>query len=189
MPRFLFDMSFPTGRALLDPTSALLIAGLDLNMHYADFGAGTLGHFVFAASDFVGPQGKVYAVDILKSALESIQSRAHSEQVTNITTVWGDCERVGGVMIPAGSLDLVSMVNFSPLVQAGKAVCSEALRLLKPGGKVLVVDWKPGSESFGPSAQKRLDQKKIEEVAEQSGLRLLKTFTAGPHHWGLLFVK
>jgi ubiquinone/menaquinone biosynthesis C-methylase UbiE len=165
------------------------MAGLDLNMRYADFGAGTLGHFVFAASDFVGPQGQVYAVDILKSVLESIQSRARSEQVTNIITVWGDCEREHGVAIPETSLDVVSMVNFSPVGHQKTKVFSEAIRLLKPEGKVLVVDWKPGSESFGPSASTRPDQQKVQEEAKRAGLRFLKTFTAGPYHWGIIFQK
>jgi len=182
-------MSIPTGRALLDPYAVLLTTGLDLNMHYADFGAGTLGHFVFAASDFVGPKGQVYAVDILKSVLESIQNRARAEQLTHITTVWGDCERKKGVKIPPQSLDLVSMINFFPLVHAGTPVLSEVSRLLKSGGKLLVVDWKPGNESFGPVSQKRLDQKKIQSQIEQSGFRLLKTFVAGPYHWGMVFIK
>ena len=182
-------MSIPTGRALLDPYAILLTTGLDLNMHYADFGAGTLGHFVFAASDFVGPKGRVYAVDILKSVLESIEGRTRAEQLTNITTIWGDCERKGGVKISPASLDLVSMVNFSVLTHPNSAALSEASRLLKSDGKLLVVDWKPGDEAFGPPSGKRLDQAHIQPIIEQAGFRLLKTFTAGPYHWGLLFTK
>ncbi|HBK34249.1 TPA: hypothetical protein DEP34_03745 [Candidatus Uhrbacteria bacterium] len=182
-------MSIPTGRALLDPYAILLTTGLDLHMHYADFGAGTLGHFVFAASDFVGPNGRVYAVDILKSVLESIEGRARAEQLTNITIIWGDCEREGGVKIPPDSLDLISMVNFSVLTHQNSVVLSEVSRLLKQHGKLLIVDWKPGSESFGPPANKRLDQTHVQTMIEEAGFHFLKTFIAGPYHFGLLFIK
>jgi len=59
-------MILPSGRALLDPNKILKEAGLADCQTYADFGCGTLGHFVIPASIIVGEQGKVYALDILK---------------------------------------------------------------------------------------------------------------------------
>src|ERR1700675_3615040 len=95
----------PTGKELIDPFKVLEEAGLGADMKVADFGCGTLGHYVFAASRLVGPGGKVYAIDILKSVLDGIESMMRIERVTNVETVWGDLERVGGIKLADGLLD------------------------------------------------------------------------------------
>ena len=179
--------ALPTGRALLDPVAILSQSGLTLDMQYADFGAGTLGHFVFPATDIVGIGGHVYAVDILKGALQGIESRARLEQVTNLTSVWGDIERKRGVNIPEASLDVVSLINVSTLIMSGSAVLIESMRLLKPNGKLLLVDWKPGDEPVGPPPDKRPKQVDVQKMVEQAGFRFIKTFDAGPYHWGALY--
>ncbi|HBK35199.1 MAG: SAM-dependent methyltransferase [Candidatus Uhrbacteria bacterium GW2011_GWE2_40_58] len=178
---------FPTGRALLDPKFILAQAGLTLDEKYADFGAGTLGHFVFPATNIVGPGGYVYAVDILKSALQGIESRARLELVSNLTTVWGNVERLKGVNIPEHSLDLVSMINVSSLIKSESLVLQEAKRLLKPNGRFLVVDWTPGNESIGPASQKRSESEVVQPLIVRAGFRFFKTFKAGPYHWGMVF--
>ena len=104
-------MSLPTGRALLDANKILQRVGLGPNMNFADLGAGTLGHLVLPASQIVGENGRVYAVDILKSALEAVKSRAQLLGVHNLETVWGDIEKVGGVKIPPQSLNLISCLS------------------------------------------------------------------------------
>src|SRR5947209_6368249 len=100
-----------SGRALLDASVVLRSAGLGPGMRYADLGCGPLGHFVFPAAEIVGKDGRVYAVDILKSSLASVESRMRIEAYNNISTVWGDFERANGVGIPAGSLHMLSVVN------------------------------------------------------------------------------
>ncbi|MBU0646530.1 class I SAM-dependent methyltransferase [Patescibacteria group bacterium] len=179
--------TLPTGRALLDAPAILAQTGLGLDMHYADFGSGTLGHFVFPATDMVGPNGQVYAVDILKGALAGIESRAKMEKVNNLKAVWGDIERLKGVDVPEHSVDLISMVNITGLLKKSPAVFEEMKRLLKPGGQLLLVDWQIAGASFGPPAEKRVSAETIKPLAEQAGFVLENSFPAGPHHWGLIF--
>lgn len=177
----------PSGRALLDSEVLLRRVGLSTDMHFADFGAGTLGHFVLPAAALVGPVGKVYAVDILTSALESIKSRAQMEGVTNLKTVWGDFERTQGVKIPEKSLHIVSFVNIARVLTKSGVPVEEAKRLLRPNGRVLVVDWQPGSGSFVVEEEKRIKPEEIKQKFFQKGFQLLEEFSAGPQHWGLIF--
>ncbi len=177
----------PSGRALLDPDRLLRRAGLSLDMNYADLGAGRLGHFVLPAAQMVGPTGTVYAVDILKDVLQSIESRAQMEQMYHIKTVWGDLERPGGVKIPEGTLDLVSFINVARLLRRSTTPIAEAKRLLRTGGRVLVADWNPDAGSLVIASENRVAPEEIKSQFLSNGFRLLDEFEAGPQHWGLLF--
>ncbi|OGL66925.1 hypothetical protein A2856_00255 [Candidatus Uhrbacteria bacterium RIFCSPHIGHO2_01_FULL_63_20] len=182
-------MKLGNGSALLDPVAVLAEAGLAVGQSYADFGAGTLGHFVFPASEMVGKDGKVWAVDILKGALAGIESRMKIEGVNNVKPVWGDIERVNGVAIPDGSADLVSITNITSLVKKSPGTLNEVKRVLTPRGTLLLVDWNKDGASFGPPAARRMDPDEIQAVARQAGFALAKAFRAGPHHWGLVLKK
>lgn len=177
----------PSGRAMLDSPQLLRQAGLRLDMHYGDLGAGTLGHFVFPASQIVGPLGVVYAVDILKTALQSIHSRAQMESAHNVQTVWGDLERPNGVKIPPSTLDLVSFVNVAHLFLKSKTPIEEAKRLLRPGGRVLVIDWDPTVSTLLIRQENRVAREDVKKAFFGCGFNLLQDFDAGPQHWGLLF--
>ncbi len=183
-------MPLPSGRALLDPDAILQVARLSPGQRYADFGAGTLGHFVFPAARIVGPGTSVYAVDILKSALDAINSRARVEQVPNVKTVWGDIEKIGGVNIEPNSLDLISLVNIASLIKKSPNVLEEAKRLLNDNGKLLVVGWRKDARlPVAPSAEKRVSLEEIKEQIKKAGMVIMKEFEAGPDHWGLLVRK
>jgi len=175
----------PSGSELLNPTEILQKAGLKEGMSAADMGCGTQGHFVFAAARIVGAKGLVYGVDILKSALAGVESQAKLQGAKNVAAVWSDIEVYGATKIPDASLDLVMLVNNLPK----EAMFKEALRLVKSGGKLLVVDWKTSAAPFGPPTKDRIAPEIIKRTAESLGLKLETEFKAGPYHYGLVFIK
>jgi len=176
-----------SGRALLDAPAILARAGLISGMHYADFGCGPLGHFVFPASEIVGPEGRVYAVDILKSSLAAIESRKKIETANNVSVVWGDFERIGGVAVPPGSMDLVSVINIVPVLLRSTNAIEEIKRALRPGGRVLLVDWNKEKTAIGPPVEYRVDAVETERIFVRAGFQLMHVFNAGPYHWAQVF--
>lgn len=180
-------MPLPTGRALLDPNYILSQARMSAGMRYADFGSGTIGHFVLPAAAIAGPGTQVYAVDILKSALDGVDGRARLEQIGNVVTVWGNVEKIGGVNIPEDSLDLISMVNITSLIIKSPETIEEIKRLLNTDGKLLLVDWKPDIYSaIAPPKEERASPDDIRSVLEKAEMVVMKEFDAGVNHWGLL---
>ena len=179
----------PTGRALLDSPNLLRKAGIDYGMTVADLGCGTLGHFAFPAAHLVGPEGKVYAVDILPSALAAIESRIKVEKVNNVKTVWGDLERPNGVRIPANSVHLVILVNVPRLLKKTPEIANQVKQILKTKGRALVIDWQPDSGGLGPDADKRVSSEEIEQIFTDHGFLVKTEFDAGPNHWGLIVEK
>lgn len=158
-------------------------------MKVGDLGCGAHGFFTLQSARAVGNKGIVYAVDVLKSALESIDSKTHLEGLANIKTVWSNLEILGATKIPEESLDRALLINVLFQVQKHQEVIKEAARLLKPEGKLLVVDWKPQAAPFSVPAEKRVPEEKVKSFTQNAGLNLEKEFEAGPYHYGLVFIK
>jgi len=66
-------------------------------------------------------------------------------------------------------------------------VLEEGKRVLKSGGRILIVDWKEDSP-LGPE-KGRISAKKVKETTKELGLKLKKEFKAGDYHYGLIFEK
>jgi len=47
---------------------------------------------------------------------------------------------------------------------------TEAFRLLKPEGKLLVIEWKAGLDSPGPPQSRRLSRETVEQLFKQANL-------------------
>lgn len=177
------------GNTLLDVNFILKKATVSDHMKVADFGCGASGHFVFPASKIVGKQGVVYAVDILKTALESLKKRAEQESSQNIKTVWSDMEIYKATKIENESLDVGLLIN--TLYQSRKRIeiIREAARMIKKGGKLLIVEWEDTSLPFGPPSKDRVKIDPLKEACEKLGLKEIESFEAGDYHYGVLFEK
>jgi SAM-dependent methyltransferase len=174
---------------LLDAQSILRsVLGMNIGNIVADLGAGG-GLFSLTAARIVGDQGQVYAVDIIKNSLSEIESKARMAGLYNIKSVWSNLEILGATKIPEASLDFAMIVNV--LFQSKKhfEVMSEATRLLKPGGKLLIIDWSDTSPGFAPATNMRVDKNKLVDNSGQINLLLDKEFKAGEYHFGLIFIK
>lgn len=179
----------PTGKELIDPFKVLEAAGIRSAMKVADFGCGTLGHYVFPAAHLVGPDGKVFAVDILKSVLNGIESRIKMDGAANVEAVWGDIERQGGVDIPDNSIDIGMVINNLFMSRQRDALMKECARMVKPGGKFVVIDWKPAGVNFGPDSATRVSPEEAKALIGSAGLTIEKEIEPGQYHYGFVCVK
>ena len=177
------------GNELLDPMEILGRLGVKTGSHLADLGCGGAGHFVIPATKLVGDQTEVYAVDILKSVLKSVTSIARLGGIANIRPIWSNLEVLGSTRIPASSLDFACLINILFLSKHHPEIVKEAHRLLRKDGKLLVIDWLKNSAVFGPKQADRVDPEKIKKISQDLNLKLIDSFEAGHHHFGLIFQK
>ena len=109
--------------------------------------------------------GTVYALDIEPAMLESYRSRGVPE---NVQLVLGD---VTHLELPAASLDVA--IYISTWHESGGVVDLPVLaRALRPGGRLMIADWRKDAESLdhGPPTNIRFDK---EEVAASLAPRFL----------------
>lgn len=178
-----------SGTELINPFKLLERVGIREGQHVADLGCGALGHFVFPAAQMVGGRGIVYAVDILRPALEQIERIAKDQQFFNVRPVWADIEVYRATHIDPESLDLTLLINNLYLSQNRPALVREMARLTRPGGRIVIVEWKATKTPIGPSAERRISAEDANKAVKSPLIKLYDEFEAGPYHYGLIYLR
>ncbi|MEK7462710.1 MAG: methyltransferase domain-containing protein [Patescibacteria group bacterium] len=153
----------------------------------ADFGAGS-GYFLRALSLRVG-SGKVYACEIQKNLVEKVSDQVRAQGLSNVYPLWCDLEERGGVPIKDNALDVGLLVNTLFQLEDKTAVCAEIYRLLRPGGRLIVIDWTDSHGGLGPAPEHVCDENSAKHLFESASFVLEQAFPAGAHHYGLAFRK
>jgi len=167
----------------IDPNDILKQLNLKEGMTAADFGCGSGGWVIPLAKQLEG--GKVYAIDILEEPLSALKAKASLEKITNIQSIVADVEK--GVDIWEESCDLVLMSNLLFQCEDKKKVLQEGKRVLKLGGKILIVDWRKDNPLTPEIEMVPIED--IKKLAKDLDLKIEKEFQAGLYHWGLILVK
>ena len=176
-----------SGKQFLDANAILRASDVRSGHSVVDAQCGHLGHCSIPASQLVGPEGRVYAVDVRRLALDSLQSRARMAGVGSVYPVRGDIGRSNGVPLDNDIADVVLLVNTLSRTENPLEVVREAVRLLKSGGSLAVVDWHPyGSTYIGPHARQRISEMEARSTCLVSGLEYEGPFEAGEKHYGFI---
>ncbi len=168
------------------PEQNILKLGLTEGMRVADFGAGT-GFYSKACSSRVGMTGKIFAIEVQKDLVKKLETELRNWGISNVECIWGDIERKGGTKLSDGSIDAVIISNVLSLAEDRIGLIDEARRILKRGGKVLLIDWTYSFSIDGPKAENLIDEDKAKELFEKRGFVLDERISAGANHYGIIF--
>ncbi len=158
--------------------------GLQPGMVFADIGCGS-GFFALPASRIVGERGKVYAVDIDERAIAELRAAAEAEGLANVITTVGPAERVVPCVACA---DVVFFgINLHDFEDPA-LVLSNARATIKPGGRLVDLDWKKEEAEIGPPVAIRFDEEKASGLISAAGFRVDSVSEAGPYHYVLIAV-
>lgn len=116
-----------------------IVAALDLeqDLEVADVGSGT-GFFTLMIAQEVGPNGKVYAVDIAQKSLDHVENVAREEGITNVTTVLGEHKMT---RLPAASVDLIFLCDTYHHFEYPVHMMESIKEALRNDGRLVVVDF------------------------------------------------
>jgi SAM-dependent methyltransferase len=103
----------------------------------ADIGAGS-GYFSFLLAPLV-PKGKVLAVDIQQEMLDFVEGQKKLKKIDNVQTVLGTIE---DTRLPAGTVDLVIMVDAYHEFSHPREMMESIVKGLAPGGRVVFLEYR-----------------------------------------------
>ncbi len=172
-------------QSFLNPEEVLDQLELKADMVAAEFGCGSGGFSIPLAKKL--DEGLVYALDIQKISLSALKSRSLLENITNIRIICCDLEKPRGSTLSDSSLDLVLIPNVLFQAEDKNAIISEAKRVLKNRGKLVIIDWDPKAVQ-GP-VEGRVSEAKMKETAGKKGFSFEKELDVGKYHYGLVFIK
>jgi ubiquinone/menaquinone biosynthesis C-methylase UbiE len=154
--------------AALQPEALLRRLGLRKGDTMADIGCGP-GFFTLPAAKIVGPTGRVLAADIQGEMLTAVRSRAAEAELANVRVVkTSDTE----IPLPATSCNFILMAFVLSELDQRATFLHKAARLLKPKGRLIVIEWIKREEADGPPADERIPLDDLLADATAAGLRL-----------------
>lgn len=155
--------------------SGLVFEKLDLKQGdmFVDLGCGG-GDYSMHAASIVGESGSIFAVDLWPEMLEKISEDARAVGIHNIRPVVSDIRKK--IEVPDASMDvcLISTVlHMLDFQRETDRLFAEIKRILKPRGKLAVIECKKENSSFGPPMQARISPEEVEKAFVEFGF--LKT--------------
>jgi len=164
------------GREVYDYRHDIIAAvGIETGQTVADVGAGT-GLFVPLLAGAVGPEGQVYAVDIVPAFLEHIDEKIKEHGLHQVSTVLGS-ER--SIKLPEHSLDMVFTSDAYHHFVYYEDMLSSVHRALKPDGQLIVVEFDvaPGRSPQNLVEHVGGSKEEFTRQIEENGFRLVEDFT------------
>ncbi|HUO77107.1 MAG TPA: class I SAM-dependent methyltransferase, partial [Thermodesulfovibrionales bacterium] len=156
-PRKLDKLNDPKRLEYLNPDLIWEKAALKDPSILIDIGAGT-GFFALLFSKKM-KKGKVYACDISDEMLLWLEDNLPSESKGRVIPVRME---ESSVPLSEDMADLVYMINLHHELEQPQKILREALRLLRRGGKLLIIDWKKEQTPEGPPLEIRVTEEAIE---------------------------
>jgi ubiquinone/menaquinone biosynthesis C-methylase UbiE len=177
-PLFVNDNLF---RRLFLPPSRLTKPFVAPGQTVADIGCGP-GYYTMALAKDVGPEGKVYAVDVDEKPVRALEKKAGKRGLRNIETHVTCASDLG--FIPDASVDFVLanglLCSMAP--RRHESTLREMKRILKPGGRAyLSVAWGPWSHVDGAEWKRILEEFRVERRAARIPLIA--------HRWALVSLR
>lgn len=123
---------------------------------FLDIGCG-VGEYSLHASELVGVSGRVYALDKSESILAEFTQQVLDSKISNIITLVADATKP--LPIQDGSVDLclvATVLHVPEVARQIQALGKEIHRVLKPGGRLAVIECSLKDLSFGPPPHMRL---------------------------------
>lgn len=149
---------------------------LDSGQTFLDLGAGP-GYYTLPALDRVRP-GVAVAGDVQEEMLTILRDRAPG--LPGLVLL-----RLGEATIPlhTASVDRILMANVIHECLLPDQLARECHRILKDGGKLLLVDWAPEEMDFGPPLSERMTPDAALRPFLAAGFTVESEVKVGEFHW------
>jgi SAM-dependent methyltransferase len=164
------------------PDIVIAKLGLQEDSRVADIGSAT-GYFPIRIAKQV-PNGRVWGIDIEADMVRHLNARAREEGISNLFSVLGSAD---DPLIPE-PVDVILMVNTYHHIESRPEYFRRLQSKLRPGGRLVIVDYKMGQFPSGPPEHMRLQPEVVTGELEAAGYQTSLTDTESlPRQYILAF--
>jgi FkbM family methyltransferase len=156
---------------------------------FLDVGCGA-GEYAIRVARMVGPGGTVYGVDPWAEGIERLRERAAAEGLSNVQATVADASK--SLPLDAASVDrclLATVLHDLKREEAAEGTLSEIARVLKPGGRLVVVEFEKVDGPPGPPKAIRLAPEETAAMVEPHGFSAGRTVNLGAYAYLIVFRK
>ncbi len=176
-------------QSLLDADKVLKVIGLKSGDVFLDAGSGS-GYLSIAASEIVGAQGKVYAVDIDEPSIDILKKEIIDRKLRNIEAIVADM--TDKTPLSTHSIDVCLVANvLHGFVenQETDGVMKEITRVVKFGGTLAIVEFKKERDIPGPALAIKLSPKQTASAITPYRYSEKQVSEVGTYHYASIFIK
>jgi ubiquinone/menaquinone biosynthesis C-methylase UbiE len=149
----------------------------------ADIGAGS-GYFTFRLARHVGDTGRVYAVDVNPEMIVHLNRRIRELKVKNVVSWLAPSD---DPLLAEASIDRFFICNTWHHIEHHDQYLALLRKMLKPGGEIVMVDFKKVATPLGPPLEMRIDRADLVKEMEMNGFRVEADHTLLPYQYFLVF--
>jgi ubiquinone/menaquinone biosynthesis C-methylase UbiE len=131
-----------------------------------------VGNYALASAPFIGPAGAIHAFDLWPEGIAALQESARARGLEQIRATVADVSK--RLPLADGSVDVALLATvLHDLVEVGVAegALREAARVLRPGGRLVVIEFDKVESRPGPPAAIRLSPEEVETLTAPFGFR------------------
>lgn len=164
------------------PREVMAALGLKPGEKVADIGAGS-GYFTLRFAKAVGPTGRVLALDIKQSMLDYLDQRLRREEIGNVQL---KLVQPDDPLLAAASSDTIVLIDTLHYIKDRAAYAKKLRAALAPGGRVVIIDYKPKpweERPWGPPPEQQISKESIDADFAQAGLKVVKTHDFLPEQY------
>lgn len=171
-------------RENLPPVEILKKLGLKATDSVADIGCG-IGYFTIPAAALIG-SNTVYGLDTSPEMLAELELRSKAAGLNNIETVK---TQELDLIIPDATVSFGLMVNVIHEIVDKTQFLEESSRIIKPGGKLAIIDWEKAETKTGPPIDHRIGSDEVKTMLSEIGFVCQETMNFAETFYGLVFLK
>lgn len=178
-----------TSFSLIDPAKLESALELTPGQNCLDLGCGR-GDYSLLMARLVGPPGRVVGIDLWPEGVAQLNRAARDEGLTNVEGVVADVMAPPPSDWPLFDLALMSTV-LHDLNERGQAepTLNRVARLLRPGGRLAVNEFKVLDGRPGPPKHIRLAPPDVVRLAGPQGLAPIREYDLGPYNYLIMLEK
>ncbi len=173
----------PARDAYQKPREVITALNLKPGEVIADIGAGS-GYFTFRFARHVGDTGRIYAVDISPDMIVHLNRRIRDLGLKNVVTILAAPD---DPLLSDASIDRFFICDTWHHIGNHPHYLALMKKMLKPGGQVVMIDFKKARTPVGPPLEMRIDRDDLVKEMKANGFRLEAEHTFLPHQYFLVF--